>query len=219
MTEVQLRSMKWPGVELLADLRLPTDTRALVIFAHGSGSGRLSARNQYVADMLASRGLGSLLFDLLTEQELRLDNQTAALRFDIPLLTKRLTDVIDWVEQDPELRSLRIGVFGASTGAAAALCAAADRPEVVAALVSRGGRADLAGEALSRVQAPTLQIVGGRDVQVLELNRLASEMLRCEHRLEVVAGASHLFEEPGTLTEVAVLAGDWFVTHLQASSP
>ncbi|MBV4491261.1 dienelactone hydrolase family protein [Pseudomonas oryzicola] len=217
MTEVRSQTMKLPGVELLADLRLPTATHALVIFAHGSGSGRLSARNQYVADRLAARGLGSLLFDLLTQDEQQLDNQTGELRFDIPLLAKRLIDVVDWVGRDPQLHTLRVGLFGASTGAAAALCAAAERPGVVAAVVSRGGRTDLAGPVLARVKAPTLHIAGSNDAQVLELNRLVGRSLHCAHRLEVVPGASHLFEEPGTLGKAAALAGDWFVTHLQAA--
>ncbi|MFV0892356.1 MULTISPECIES: dienelactone hydrolase family protein [Pseudomonas] len=207
--------MKLAGVELLADVREPANARALVIFAHGSGSGRLSARNQYVADVLAARGLGSLLFDLLTEAEQRLDNETGELRFDIALLAKRLIDVIDWVASDPQLGTLRIGLFGASTGAAAALWAAAQRPERVAAVVSRGGRTDLAGPMLDRVQAPTLHIVGSRDALVLELNRQVDRLLGCERHLEVVPGATHLFEEPGTLAKAAALAGDWFVKYLQ----
>ncbi|MCE0910259.1 prolyl oligopeptidase family serine peptidase [Pseudomonas kurunegalensis] len=213
--EVRTQTMKLAGVELLADVREPANARALVIFAHGSGSGRLSARNQYVADVLAARGLGSLLFDLLTEAEQRLDNETGELRFDIALLAKRLIDVIDWVASDPQLGTLRIGLFGASTGAAAALWAAAQRPERVAAVVSRGGRTDLAGPMLDRVQAPTLHIVGSRDALVLELNRQVDRLLGCERHLEVVPGATHLFEEPGTLAKAAALAGDWFVKYLQ----
>ncbi|WP_367253283.1 dienelactone hydrolase family protein [Pseudomonas sp. stari2] len=214
MSELQSRTLNLEGVELSADLRLPTDTQALVIFVHGSGSGRLSPRNQYVADALARRGLGSLLFDLLTEREQRLDNLSGELRFNIPLLSRRLIDVIDWAGRDRQLQSLRFGLFGASTGAAAALVAAAERDQVVAAVVSRGGRTDLAGAALPRVKAPTLQIVGGRDPVVLGLNRQSSQALRCEQRLEVVEGATHLFEEPGALERVARLAGDWFETHL-----
>lgn len=213
--EVRTQTMKLAGVELLADVREPANARALVIFAHGSGCGRLSARNQYVADVLAARGLGSLLFDLLTEAEQRLDNETGELRFDIALLAKRLIDVIDWVASDPQLGTLRIGLFGASTGAAAALWAAAQRPERVAAVVSRGGRTDLAGPMLDRVQAPTLHIVGSRDALVLELNRQVDRLLGCERHLEVVPGATHLFEEPGTLAKAAALAGDWFVKYLQ----
>jgi putative phosphoribosyl transferase len=211
--------MNLPDVELSAEVRLPTNTRALVIFVHGSGSGRSSPRNQYVADALAQRGLGSLLFDLLTESEQRLDNWTRELRFDIPLLARRLVDVIDWIGRDPELSTLRIGLFGASTGAAAALVAAAERADVVAAVVSRGGRTDLAGPALARVKAPTLQIVGAQDSVVFGLNCQSTRALRCEQRLELVAGATHLFEEPGTLEEVARLAGDWFERYLQRTAP
>lgn len=211
--------MNLPDAELSADVRLPTNTRALVILVHGSGSGRSSPRNQYVADALAQRGLGSLLFDLLTESEQRLDNWTRELRFDIPLLARRLVDVIDWIGRDPELSTLRIGLFGASTGAAAALVAAAERADVVAAVVSRGGRTDLAGPALARVKAPTLQIVGAQDSVVFGLNCQSTRALRCEQRLELVAGATHLFEEPGTLEEVARLAGDWFERYLQPPAP
>lgn len=216
--EVRTQTMKLAGVELMGDVREPANAGALVIFAHGSGSGRLSARNQYVADVLAARGLGSLLFDLLTEAEQRLDNETGELRFDIALLAKRLIDVIDWVAGDPQLGKLRIGLFGASTGAAAALWAAAQRPVRVAAVVSRGGRTDLAEPMLDRVQAPTLHIVGSRDALVLELNRQVGRLLSCEQHLEVVPGATHLFEEPGTLAKAAALAGDWFVKYLQRES-
>ncbi|UZM14907.1 dienelactone hydrolase family protein [Pseudomonas kielensis] len=219
MIEPQSRDMNLPDAELSADVRLPTNTRALVILVHGSGSGRSSPRNQYVADALAQRGLGSLLFDLLTESEQRLDNWTRELRFDIPLLARRLVDVIDWIGRDPELSTLRIGLFGASTGAAAALVAAAERADVVAAVVSRGGRTDLAGPALARVKAPTLQIVGAQDSVVFGLNCQSTRALRCEQRLELVAGATHLFEEPGTLEEVAWLAGDWFERYLQPPGP
>ncbi|WP_460112454.1 dienelactone hydrolase family protein [Pseudomonas sp. H3_D04] len=214
MIKPQSRQLELREVELSADLRLPLQTDGLVIFVHGSGSGRLSPRNQFVAESLAKRGLASLLFDLLTEPEQRLDNLTGELRFDIALLARRLVDVIDWVGRDVELRSLRIGLFGASTGAAAALLAAAVRPEVVHAVVSRGGRTDLAGAALSQVRAPTLQIVGAQDPVVLELNDQSSQALRCEQQLEIVAGATHLFEEPGALEEVARLAGDWFEKYL-----
>lgn len=214
MIKPQSRQLELREVELSADLRLPLQTDCLVIFVHGSGSGRLSPRNQFVAESLAKRGLASLLFDLLTEPEQRLDNLTGELRFDIALLARRLVDVIDWVGRDVELRSLRIGLFGASTGAAAALLAAAVRPEVVHAVVSRGGRTDLAGAALSQVRAPTLQIVGAQDPVVLELNDQSSQALRCEQQLEIVAGATHLFEEAGALEEVARLAGDWFEKYL-----
>ncbi|MDI1332721.1 MAG: dienelactone hydrolase family protein [Pseudomonas mandelii] len=214
MIKPQSRQLELREVELSADLRLPLQTDGLVIFVHGSGSGRLSPRNQFVAESLAKRGLASLLFDLLTEPEQRLDNLTGELRFDIALLARRLVEVIDWVGRDVELHSLRIGLFGASTGAAAALLAAAVRPEVVHAVVSRGGRTDLAGAALSQVRAPTLQIVGAQDPVVLELNDQSSQALRCEQQLEIVAGATHLFEEPGALEEVARLAGDWFEKYL-----
>lgn len=210
MFEPRVRQLDLEGIELSADLRLPPGARALVVFAHGSGSGRSSPRNRYVAESLARRGLGSLLFDLLTETEQRLDNRTRELRFDIALLARRLTEVLDWIDRDLELQSLRVGLFGASTGAAAALLAAAARPDVVHAVVSRGGRTDLAGPALSRVKAPTLQIVGAQDPVVFGLNCQSSRALQCEQRLEVVAGATHLFEEPGALEEVARLAGDWF---------
>ncbi|MBF6039226.1 MULTISPECIES: dienelactone hydrolase family protein [Pseudomonas] len=214
MTESHYRQLDLKDVELSADLRLPANPCGLVVFVHGSGSSRTSPRNQYVAESLASRGLASLLFDLLTEPEQRLDNLTRELRFDIALLARRLVEVIDWVGRDVKLHSLRIGLFGASTGAAAALLAAAVRPEVVHAVVSRGGRTDLAGAALSQVRAPTLQIVGAQDPVVLELNDQSSHALRCEQQLEIVAGATHLFEEPGALEEVARLAGDWFEKHL-----
>ncbi|AZD86088.1 MULTISPECIES: dienelactone hydrolase family protein [Pseudomonas] len=219
MFEPRVRQLDLEGIELSADLRLPPGARVLVVFAHGSGSGRSSPRNRYVAESLARRGLGSLLFDLLTETEQRLDNRTRELRFDIALLARRLTEVLDWIDRDLELQSLRVGLFGASTGAAAALLAAAARPDVVHAVVSRGGRTDLAGPALSRVKAPTLQIVGAQDPVVFGLNCQSSRALQCEQRLEVVAGATHLFEEPGALEEVARLAGDWFEKYLHAPPP
>ncbi|WDH19875.1 dienelactone hydrolase family protein [Pseudomonas chlororaphis] len=219
MFEPRSRQLDLEGIELSADLRLPPGARALVVFAHGSGSGRSSPRNRYVAESLARHGLGSLLSDLLTETEQHLDNRTRELRFDIALLARRLTEVIDWIGRDLELQSLRIGLFGASTGAAAALLAAAARPDVVHAVVSRGGRTDLAGPVLSRVKAPTLQIVGAQDPVVFGLNCQSSRALQCEQRLEVVAGATHLFEEPGALEEVARLAGDWFETYLHGPPP
>ncbi|MGY1447817.1 dienelactone hydrolase family protein [Pseudomonas chlororaphis] len=219
MFEPRSRQLDLEGIELSADLRLPPGARALVVFAHGSGSGRSSPRNRYVAESLARHGLGSLLSDLLTETEQHLDNRTRELRFDIALLARRLTEVIDWIGRDLELQSLRIGLFGASTGAAAALLAAAARPDVVHAVVSRGGRTDLAGPVLSRVKAPTLQIVGAQDPVVFGLNCQSSRALQCEQRLEVVAGATHLFEEPGALEEVARLAGGWFETYLHGPPP
>ena len=216
MFKPQYRKLDVADVDLSADLRLPTNAVGLVVFVHGSGSSRSSPRNQQVAQYLSERGLGTLLFDLLTDEEQVLDRLTRELRFDIPLLTRRLVGVIDWIDRSAELRSLRIGLFGASTGAAAALLAAVERPDVVHAVVSRGGRTDLAGAALAQVKAPTLQIVGAEDLQVLDMNRESAGALHCEQRLEVVAGATHLFEEPGTLEEVARLAGDWFEQHLRA---
>ncbi|MCP1446586.1 dienelactone hydrolase [Pseudomonas sp. GGS8] len=215
MFEPRYRKLDLGNVELSADLRLPVHAGGLVVFVHGSGSGRSSPRNQQVALSLAQRGLGTLLFDLLTEPEQYLDNQTRELRFNIALLSSRLVKVIDWIGRDAELQPLPIGLFGASTGAAAALLAAAERADVVHAVVSRGGRTDLAGAALSRVKAPTLQIVGELDPAVLNLNVQSGRALQCEQRLEVVAGATHLFEEAGTLEEVARLAGDWFEQYLR----
>lgn len=194
-------------------LRTFPEQAGVVLFAHGSGSGRHSPRNNYVADVLRSAGVGSLLFDLLTEEEEFVDSQTAALRFDIPLLTRRLVDVTHWTLRQDWLGGRPIGYFGASTGAAAALAAAAVVPQV-AAVVSRGGRPDLAGDALPQVRAPTLLIVGGEDHQVLALNSAARARMTCESRLAVVPGATHLFEEPGTLEQVAGLAADWFASHL-----
>ncbi|WP_335944814.1 alpha/beta family hydrolase [Pseudomonas sp. G166] len=218
MFKLQPRQLDLNDVELTADVRLPPGASALVVFVHGSGSGRSSPRNRYVAESLATRGLGSLLFDLLTVSEQRLDNLTGELRFNIPLLAKRLVGVIDWIGHDSALRSLRIGLFGASTGAAAALLAAVERADAVHAVVSRGGRTDLAGPALSQVRAPTLQIVGAQDPLVVRLNRQSSQALRCVQRLDIVPGATHLFEEPGALEEVARLAGDWFAEHLSVES-
>lgn len=186
----------------------------LVIFAHGSGSGRLSPRNLQVAGVLNRAGLSTLLFDLLTPEEQALDERTGALRFAIELLTARLVGVVDWAQREPVTTGLRIGLFGASTGAAAALGAAAARPNGVAAVVSRGGRPDLALASLPAVTAPTLLIVGGEDDVVIELNRKAAARLRAPHRLDIVPGATHLFPEPGALERVAELTRDWFVEHL-----
>ncbi|MHC3749206.1 dienelactone hydrolase family protein [Stutzerimonas stutzeri] len=199
---------------LHGDLCVPAAARGLVVFVHGSGSSRHSPRNQSVARCFNEMGLATLLFDLLTKHEQPIDEITRQLRFDIPLLSQRLTGVIDQLSSDAQLRELRIGLFGASTGAAAALTTAASRPADIAAVVSRGGRADLAEPSLARVHAASLFIVGSRDLEVLELNRAAAARLQCEHQLVVVPGASHLFEEHGTLEEVARLAGDWFVRHL-----
>ncbi len=199
---------------LHGDLCVPAAARGLVVFVHGSGSSRHSPRNQSVARCFNEMGLATLLFDLLTKHEQPIDEITRQLRFDIPLLSQRLTGVIDQLSSDAQLRELRIGLFGASTGAAAALTTAASRPADIAAVVSRGGRVDLAEPSLARVHAVSLFIVGSRDLEVLELNRAAAARLQCEHQLVVVPGASHLFEEHGTLEEVARLAGDWFVRHL-----
>lgn len=211
-------------VSLAGDLAIPMGGAAgLVIFSHGSGSSRLSPRNRWVAEALNKAGLATLLFDLLTPEEHELDEQTRHLRFDIELLARRLVRAVDWVKQQQDLQNLRIGLFGASTGAAAALIAAAERATVISAVVSRGGRPDLAGEALSRVVAPVLLIVGGNDKPVLELNQeafqalQASQPLQTEYRIEVVPEATHLFEESGKLEEVARLAGEWFQQHLSPS--
>jgi putative phosphoribosyl transferase len=197
---------------LQGDLVLPDRAVGLVLFAHGSGSSRHSPRNRLVADTLNESGMATLLLDLLTPAEEEADRLTGAHRFDIALLARRLIAAVDWLRAGPAA-SLPIGLFGASTGAAAALVAAAERPEDVAAVVSRGGRPDLAGPALRRVRAPTLLIVGGADEVVLELNRRALELLPAEKQLAVVPGASHLFEEPGTLEVVARLAADWFTRY------
>ena len=202
------------GDTLNADLCLPTEPSGLVVFAHGSGSSRHSARNRSVADVLQQGGFATLLLDLLTEHEELTDARTAEFRFDIPLLADRLVGAIDWAEAHPELASLRIGLFGASTGAAAALIAAARRPGAVRAVVSRGGRPDLADRSLDLVAAPTLLIVGGRDDVVIELNRVAFERLKDPKALEIVSGATHLFEEPGALDHVARLATEWFGRYL-----
>jgi dienelactone hydrolase len=199
---------------LYGDLALPAAATGIVLFAHGSGSGRHSPRNRQVAATLNEAGLGTLLIDLLTPEEEQVDRFTAQHRFDIELLAYRLTAAIDWLRACPGA-DLGIGLFGASTGAAAALVAAAERPDVVHAVVSRGGRPDLAGPALPRVHAPTLLIVGGADPQVLELNRQALQLLgAAETQLVVVPGATHLFEEPGALEQVAELAASWFARHL-----
>ena len=197
-------------------LSIPERAGGVVMFVHGSGSSRFSPRNRRVAGVLDAGGLGTLLFDLLTAQEQEIDERTAALRFDIGLLTQRLIDAVDWLVERPDSRGLRIGLFGASTGAAAALAAAAERPERIAAVVSRGGRPDLVLPVLPRVRAPTLLIVGGLDQPVIGMNQRAAAALGCEHRLEIIPGATHLFEEPGTLDQVACLARDWFMEHLPA---
>jgi putative phosphoribosyl transferase len=203
------------GITLEGDLAIPEGVRGLVLFAHGSGSSRHSSRNRYVARVLREAGLGTLLFDLLTSQEEQIDARTRRLRFDIGLLADRVTGAVDWLRNQEATRGLALGIFGASTGAAAALVAAARRPLAVRAVVSRGGRPDLAGDALPRVQAPTLLIVGGDDEPVIELNEQALRLLgAAEKKLVIVPGATHLFEEPGTLEEVARLAAEWFARHL-----
>ncbi|NUP13696.1 MAG: alpha/beta hydrolase [Polyangiaceae bacterium] len=205
-------------VTLRGDLILPRAAHGVVLFAHGSGSSRHSPRNRAVAAALrANARVGTLLIDLLSTEEESVDASTRAFRFDIELLARRLEHAIQWLEANGSTRSLGIGVFGASTGAAAALVAAARRPDAVRAVVSRGGRPDLAGEALTAVQAPTLLIVGGRDHPVLELNQGARKLLAGLSKLEVVPGATHLFEEPGTLDEVSRLAGAWFARYLKVT--
>jgi putative phosphoribosyl transferase len=206
-------------VSLAGDLVLPKDARGVVLFAHGSGSSRQSSRNRYVAGELRQSGLGTLLMDLLTAEEEEADARTGHLRFDIGLLARRLLDATQWLRADSGTSALSVGYFGASTGGGAALVAAAEAPDVVRAVVSRGGRPDLAGAALPRVQAPTLLIVGGRDGPVIAMNEEALARLRCEKRLEIVPGATHLFEEPGTLEEVARLAAGWFTRHLGGGAP
>ena len=205
------------SVTIEGNLNLPKGARAIILFAHGSGSSRHSSRNRYVARMLNKARLATLLIDLLTADEEEIDEHTAHLRFDIRLLAERLVGATDWLIQNPDTMQLPIGYFGASTGAAAALVAAAERSEAVRAVVSRGGRPDLAGPALARVQAPTLLIVGGNDREVIQLNRAAFAQLQCMRQLIIVPGATHLFEEPGALDEVARLARDWFERYLIAT--
>ena len=211
MTEVQILAGR---AVLSGNLTIPENAMALVLFAHGSGSSRLSPRNQFVARTLNCAGLGTLLFDLLTPEEEVLDIYTREHRFNIGLLAERLVHATKWARQQEETRDLRVGYFGSSTGGAAALVAAAELPQDVGAVVSRGGRPDLAGDALPKVQGPTLLIVGGNDDIVIELNEMARDQMRCEVKLEIIPGATHLFEEPGALEQVAKLASDWFSLHL-----
>jgi len=207
-------------VELSGDLAIPEgNPRGIVLFVHGSGSSRYSPRNREVAAELWQGNLGTLLFDLLTPEEEAIDLQTGALRFDVNFLADRVASVSKWLAQDPDTRGLPIGYFGASTGAAAALVAAARQPRDVAAIVSRGGRPDLAGDALQRVAAPTLLIVGAEDKPVIEMNEQALFDLRCKANLEIIAGATHLFPEPGALQQVAALARKWFERHLRPGHP
>ena len=211
MTEVQIPAGR---AVLSGNLTIQENPIALVLFAHGSGSSRHSPRNQFVARTINRAGLGTLLFDLLTPEEEALDIYTREHRFNISLLAERLVHATSWARQQAQTRDLRIGYFGSSTGGAAALVAAAEFPQDVGAVVSRGGRPDLAGDALPRVEAPTLLIVSGNDDTVIELNEMARDQIHCEVKLEIIPGATHLFEEPGALEQVAKLASDWFSLHL-----
>jgi len=205
-------------VKLEGNIFIPKNAQGIVLFAHGSGSSRHSPRNKYVAEVLNKAGLGTLLIDLLTRQEEKIDDQTAQLRFDIDFLAQRLVDTTDWLLKNNETKNLNIGYFGASTGAAAALVAASQHPKIIKAVVSRGGRPDLAGSVLQKVQSPTLLIVGGDDYPVIGMNQEALDKLKTEKKMVIVPGATHLFEEPGTLEVVAQLAADWFVIHLVRQS-
>jgi putative phosphoribosyl transferase len=207
------------AASLAAAWSVPPDPAGTVVFAHGSGSSRHSMRNQFVARTLQQAGLATLLLDLLTPQEEEYDRRTDMLRFDVGFLSQRLESAIEWCREAEEIRGLSIGLFGASTGAAAAIVAAARRPTQVRAVVSRGGRVDMAGPSLSQLQAPTLFLVGANDPQVLEMNLAAAKALTCEHDTVIIADASHLFEEPGALERVAELARAWFVTHLAGEGP
>jgi dienelactone hydrolase len=201
------------AISLEGDLVVPDAPRAIVVFAHGSGSSRKSPRNRRVAAALNGRRLATLLFDLLTEEEDSAESAAGSLRFNVGLLARRLAGATEWLAREPLVSSLPIGLFGSSTGAAAALVAAAERPEIVSAVVSRGGRPDLAGRDLARVKAPALLIVGGADTRVLALNREAFALLTCEKRLDLIPRATHLFEERGALAAVSSLAADWFTSH------
>lgn len=205
------------SIELYGTLTLPAHARGIVAFAHGSGSSRHSPRNRYVAEVMQNAGLGTLLFDLLTLEEEAEDQYTRQFRFDIALLAGRLVETARWLRSQPRTSDLNIGFFGSSTGGGAALVAAAELGEIVGAVVSRGGRPDLAGDALSRVKSPVLLLVGGFDDVVIKLNELAYAQLNCEKQLTVIPGATHLFEERGKLEEVAALAADWFTRHLNNS--
>ena len=214
MNDGRLVSVSVGSETLEGNLDVPAGARGVILFAHGSGSSRHSPRNRYVARVLRDVGFATLLTDLLTANEEMVDARTGHLRFDIAFLAGRLGAISGWLVRQPDVGSLPLGYFGASTGAAAALVVDADRPEPVGAIVSRGGRPDLAGSALSRVRAPTLLIVGGDDVPVIRLNREAMQHLQGEKELAIVPGATHLFEEPGALEEVARLAAGWFARHL-----
>ena len=212
------RAVKIAPDGLSGNLVVPERATGVVLFAHGSGSSRHSPRNRYVASVLQQGGLATLLLDLLTTAEEQVDLNTGHLRFDIDLLAERLLDATDWLAREPATRGSSIGYFGASTGAGAALVAASKRPSLIHSVVSRGGRPDLAGSALAHVKAPTLLIVGGEDHQVITLNRHALGELQCEKELSIVPGATHLFEEPGTLEQAAALARNWFERHLTAET-
>jgi putative phosphoribosyl transferase len=213
--DVQVRSGR---AVLNGDLSIPADAKGVVLFAHGSGSSRHSPRNEFVAQKIREAGVGTLLFDLLTNAEETIDALTAHMRFDIGLLAERLVDVTNWIAANDETSHLGIGYFGSSTGGAAALVASAELGEAIGAVVSRGGRPDLEGDALPKVKSPTLLIVGGLDYAVIEINREAHALLRCEKELRIVSGATHLFEERGTLAKVAHLAADWFQKHLRSET-
>jgi dienelactone hydrolase len=215
-TLVEHTSVSIPAGDALlqGDLSMPSSPKGIVLFAHGSGSSRHSPRNRYVAEALNEHSLGTLLVDLLTAEEEQEDEVTMQLRFDIDLLTRRLVAITDWLTSPVQGGGQAIGLFGASTGVAAALMTAAERPDVVKAVVSRGGRPDLAGATASLVRAPTLLIVGGKDTPVIEMNRAAMGLMTCKTELKIVPGATHLFEERGALAQVANLAADWFTTHL-----
>src|SRR6266478_9416236 len=215
MSEVQIQA---GHAVLSGNLTIPDNAVGLVLFAHGSGSSRHSPRNQFVAHTLNDAGLAALLFDLLTPEEEATDMYTREHRFNIGLLAERLVYATQWAKQQEQTRNLRISYFGSSTGAAAALVAAAEIPQDFGAIVSRGGRPDLAGDALPKVQAPTLLIVGGNDYPVIEMNKAALARMQCEKELKIVTGATHLFEEPGTLEQVASLAAEWLQRHLVAAN-
>jgi putative phosphoribosyl transferase len=203
------------SVSVEGNLNVPSEAKAVVLFAHGSGSSRFSPRNRYVAKVFNDANIATLLFDLLTNEEDQEDLETGELRFNIDLLAKRLVDATLWLKNDPQVKDFKIGYFGASTGAAAALVAAAKLPDMVSAVVSRGGRPDLAGDYLPRVAAPTLLLVGGWDTEVIELNRQAISQMTNKNKLEIIPEATHLFEEPGKLEIVAKLSADWFTRYLR----
>lgn len=204
-------------LKLEGELSVPPDAMGVVLFAHGSGSSRHSPRNQFVARTIRDAGVGTLLFDLLTQQEEAIDVSTRHLRFDIGLLASRLVDATNWVTTQTKTSHLRVGYFGSSTGGGAALVAAAEVGEEIGAVVSRGGRPDLAGDALPNVKSPTLLLIGELDYPVIRMNEEAYSQMRCERELKIIPGATHLFEEPGTLEEVASLAASWFQRHLVAN--